>query len=728
MKKITNSFIKNIVRQSLNESYGLLNEDLQEVEPYSIKTSVKHGTVPKGTSVNNMTYEKCPEGGICFEFLDQAKEDAKNLSGKDLINRWCSQTYMANAMGKPTKSGTALTNVTTPLFAQLTDYAMSHATITSKLKDLADFPTFCVANKKFKTYGGGDYGLGIPGTSDSWGGGDYGIENDDEGDRAEDYAITDGLFENSIAVSDEFYETWKKQLEEKYKATLDAAQKKKDDEAKKAADDAATTAKIGGAGQTETWLTSHPALGEQRQIKTTIGNGIVHMLVTDDPTINKFSYGYIVRNDNQTIQAIKVRNDDTTNTPFPIDPATDVNFQYALSKTDTWKYNDVIVSDNFIALTTDPDLENPFVQESYRHKGFRYNLLTEIELKYDKSKPQRGVEVGNIMSKLELPAEKNPTFGPQVLEKVINFQKTEGAKLTPPLRTDGVVDDATYNAIMAITPPAFELSIAKKSKGDDVKLVQQKLNLKDDGGFGTDTEIAVKAFQEKYKDTVSPPLRTDGVVDQVTFDQIKKLKGKDSRKVYSGDKTNYGVGDWIYIKARKGGNEGGIFDKQYYKIKSVSDDRQTVVLDLGVGNTTLKADDYKIDHVGGVTAKVLFGRNAEGETKETPSMGSDNETEGGETERGTGKRLPTGNGNGVSTTVDTEAQRKRKLRNQETCNTLRQIKQYLNNTKGLSMTVNCKWNQEIRNEVMLALTGGTPVPKEEPVVNTQPVPVTDKLF
>ena len=25
------------------------------------------------------------------------------------------------------------------------------------------------------------------------------------------------------------------------------------------------------------------------------------------------------------------------------------------------------------------------------------------------------------------------------------------------------------------------------------------------------------------------------------------------------------------------------------------------------------------------------------------------------------------------------------------------------------MTVNCKWNQEIRNQVMLSLTGGTPV-------------------
>jgi hypothetical protein len=79
--------------------------------------------------------------------------------------------------------------------------------------------------------------------------------------------------------------------------------------------------------------------------------------------------------------------------------------------------------------------------------------------------------------------------------------------------------------------------------------------------------------------------------------------------------------------------------------------------------------------------------------------------------------------------VDTEKQKQRKLRTQETCNTLREIKQYLNNTKGLSMVVNCKWNQEIRNQVMMALTGGTPVPVDQPVNNVvTSVPVTDRLF
>ena len=64
MRRITDSLLKSIVRQSLNESYGLLNEDLQEVTPYDITTIVKHGTVPKGAIVTGMTYQPCPEGGF----------------------------------------------------------------------------------------------------------------------------------------------------------------------------------------------------------------------------------------------------------------------------------------------------------------------------------------------------------------------------------------------------------------------------------------------------------------------------------------------------------------------------------------------------------------------------------------------------------------------------------------------------------------------------------------
>jgi hypothetical protein len=86
-------------------------------------------------------------------------------------------------------------------------------------------------------------------------------------------------------------------------------------------------------------------------------------------------------------------------------------------------------------------------------------------------------------------------------------------------------------------------------------------------------------------------------------------------------------------------------------------------------------------------------------------------------------------GTNVGTTVDPEKQRQRDIRNKEFCDTLRQIKQYLNNTKEADLTVNCKKTQKTINQIMMALTGGTPVtPVVGPEVNTQPIPVTDKVF
>jgi len=718
MKRMIDSFIKNIVRQTLNESYGLLNENLQEVEPYSIRTRVKHGTVPAGSNVYNMTYEMCPEGGICFEYLDQAKEDAKKKSGKELINTWCKDSFMENAMGKPTKSGTALTNVTTPLFDQLDDYAMNHGIITSKLKALGDFPTFCLANAKFKQYKDGDYTLGIAGTS--VGNSDYGIENDDSYDRVEDYAIIDALFETSIAVSDsnEYYGVWKKQLQDKYKITQDAAEKKKIDAANKVKNDADLKVKlIGGGGmQGQDWITKHPALGKNQTIPNTEGDCSVYSLNTGNPNIDKWLYGIMVRKDNGTIQHVKFLKTDTS-TPYPIDGDTEQWVKWSISKSDIWKYDDVIVNDGNIALTTNPELEKKFAtNESYRHKGFRHNLLTEIELKYDKDKPQTGVEVGNIMSKLGLPAEKNPTFGPQVLAAVIKHQKEKGLK-----RIDGVVDDETYASIMAIPAPAFELSVAKKSKGDDVRLIQQKLGIPVNGKFETGTETAVIDFQTKNRTDL--PNAVAGVVDINTFNLIKRYIVNDAgiNKVYSGVKTTYRANDWIYVNPKLGSEGDFLAEKKYFKIKRVLEDRYTVVLESPTKET------FDVSNVGGITAKILFGRDAETGSQTGPNNSNDS----GNKEKGkrnnvdnSGRRTNSG-----TNTVDTEKQRKRELRLKETCNTLREIKQYLNNTKGLSMAVNCKWNQEIRNQVMMALTGGTPVPVDQPVNNVvTSVPVTDRGF
>jgi len=711
MKRMIDSFIKNIVRQSLNENYGLLNEDLQEVTPYNLyNTRVKHGTVPKGSTVNGMTYEKCPEGGICFSYLAEAKEDAKLKSAKELINKWCKSTFITN-MGEPTKKGANLSNVTTPLFDQLDDNLMNHATITSKLRALADFPTFCAADAKFKKYLDGKYPSGIVGTSDGWS--DYGIENDDADDAAEDYAIIESLFENSIAVSDEYYQIWLTQLQEKYKITKEVENKnKKDVEDKKTNDKNLNLILTGGGGmQGQDWITKHPALGKLEIIENTEGDCSVYGLNTGNPNIDKWLYGIMVRKDNGTIQHVKFLKTDKT-TPYPIDGYTEQWIKWSISKSDIWKYDDVVVIDGNIALTTDPEREKKFAtNESYRHKGFRHNLLTEADLTIG----SKGAEVESIQKKLGvLPVTK--VFDEKTKAAVIEFQTNMSI-----LPATGIVDNKTLtkiNAMVTVNPKnSFQsLSIANKSKGDDVKLIQQKLGIPVDGGFGTGTETAVIDFQTKNRKDL--PNAVAGVVDIDTFNLIKRYIANDAgiNKVYSGVKTPYSTTDWIFVNPKLGSEGDYLSDQKYFKIKSINADRYTVVLNSPTKET------FDVSNVGGITAKILFGRDAETGSQTGPNNSNDS----GNKEKG--KRYNVDNSG--TNTVDTEKQKQRKLRNSEYCDSVRKIK------KHLKLKVDCKTYQSTLNQIMLALTGGaqikpvTPVtPVDQPVNNVvQSVPVTDRLF
>lgn len=708
------SFIKNIVRQTLNESYGLLNENLQQVEPYSIKTRVKHGTVPAGSNVYNMTYEICPEGGICFESLEKAKEDAKKLSGKDLINLWCKESFMANAMGKPTKIGTDLTNVTNQLFDQLDDNFMNHGIITSKLKNLGDFPTFCLANAKFKQYNNGIYTLGIAGTSE--GTSDYGIENDDESDRIEYYAIIDGLFGNSIAVSDETYIEWKKQLEEKYKITKDAAEKKIKDAANKVKNDADLNVKLVGGGgmQSQDWITKHPALGKNEIIKNTEGDCSVYSLNTGNPIIDKWVYGIMVKNDG-IIQHVKFLKTDKSQ-PYTIDGETEQWVKWSISQSDIWKYDDVIVIDGNIALTTNPELEKKFAtNESYRHKGFRHNLLTEADLTIG----SKGAEVESIQKKLGvLPVTK--VFDEKTKAAVIEFQTNMG--IVP---VTGIVDNQTLKKIndysVTVTPTnSFKsLSIANKSKGDNVKLIQQKLGIPVDGGFGTDTETAVIDFQTKNRKDL--PNAVAGVVDIDTFNLIKKYIANDAgiNKVYSGVKTNYRANDWIFVNPKLGPEGDYLSDQKYFKIKRVLEDRYTVVLE------SLTKETFDVSNVGGITAKILFGRDAETGSQTGPN----NTNDSGNKEKGKRNKVDNSGtrSKGNTSTGNVETKTPKVARNSEYCDSLRKIKKHLN------LKVDCKKYQSTLNTIMLALTGGAQIkpvaPVDQPVNNVvQSVPVTDRLF
>ena len=62
------------------------------------------------------------------------------------------------------------------------------------------------------------------------------------------------------------------------------------------------------------------------------------------------------------------------------------------------------------------------------------------------------------------------------------------------------------------------------SRGNEVKVLQEKLNLKEDGIFGPLTEEAVKDFQR------SNGLEVDGIVGANTLSQLNLSSNKRTRK------------------------------------------------------------------------------------------------------------------------------------------------------------------------------------------------------
>lgn len=737
MKRITDSLLKSIVRQSLNESYGLLNE-------YDIKTTRKIGNIPIGTTINNMTLPQCPDGGFCYGTLDQAKKDAETLGVRNwdgLIQKYCPANKVSSrkgkgiAMGKPTFNIAKINSVSVNLWGELVEIGMDPSGIKNGLRGLENFPNFCKSEELFYGFWTSQVdGAGRTGGDSEWNGfeGDnaYGINNDDADDRDSYYEIIAELFQASIAISDEQYPAWLAELNKNYKITKDAEDKLNKDEL----DKKNREAKIkGGGGEYVKWLQEHPALINKSEIITTDrGDANLYSLNTGDPIIDQYQYGVllVVDPNNSSLDGTydDVRVKKGTDIAVSIDPATDKFWQFAISQNDAWRYDDVAWSGAWektifkgqLALTTSPDLEddgkkNDSIQTE-RTKGFRHNLLTEVELKYNPKKPYlAGPDVVAIQKKLKIGT--TGGYGPETQRTVAAFQTKKG--ITP---VTGDVDETTYKAIMAEPDPKVpsatewirDLNIG--STGPDVEAIQTKLNIKK-GKYGPETQTAVMNYQKKYTDLND---QATGIVDEETFDHIMANTKLGTPSTFSGKKHNYKKGDWIVVKPNSGNEATQLYENNgYFKILDVPDAGYTIIIDAdwqGSGYAT----------IGGTTAKIIFGPEAIEGVKTIPTVSNNSSNTDKKGERNNVDNSNNRNNSGTNT-VDTEKQKQRKLRNQETCNTLREIKQYLNNTKGLSMTVNCKWNQEIRNQVMMALTGGTPV--DQPVNNVvTSVPVTDRGF
>ena len=110
-------------------------------------------------------------------------------------------------------------------------------------------------------------------------------------------------------------------------------------------------------------------------------------------------------------------------------------------------------------------------------------------------------------------------FGPITKAAVIRFQTHNG------LKADGIVGSKTWNALGNKPKSAAKIitggsypTLREGSKGEDVKYLQRKLNLRVDGIFGSRTKAAVISFQR------SQGLKADGIVDLNTWNALTGIK------------------------------------------------------------------------------------------------------------------------------------------------------------------------------------------------------------
>jgi peptidoglycan hydrolase-like protein with peptidoglycan-binding domain len=703
MKRMIDSFIKNIVRQSLNENYGLLNE----------------GSDPK-----------CPEKSFCLNdgSLKTAQDLSKKLSplgggpyadGQKLMRDLSS--YCNSLNYGPANEGLA-TKVVDDIAMEYSNNNPDETKVKRLINSLF-FPEWCLVIDLAISKGEGGGVVNAAGNT----------KRNNFWERVEvggqDYLSV--VVNPSIQV---FYKTIKKTVEAKKiydeKRSTDKTKwyeelkksgwgndengemvKDPDKLAKAYAEWKAAgwepkpkeyTVGSGGEGINFTnyeCITQHPAVEKtggkikQYNIKpTNFGGGIGYKLQTNNPNIDKFIYGVVKRSEEKDSTDMGALYDMDQKITIEID-CTHKFLQHSLSTT-PWNYNAVIDSGGKIALTTNPKYNNNIQIESI--KGFRHNLLTEQEYKLGDTKP--GIET--IQKKLGITPKTPVVYDQDTKDAVIRFQRIVGGKLKPPIPMTGIVDDITLQAIMDLKPTdnwtlvdpsatEWRRDLKIGSVGVDVEAIQTKLNIPK-GGYKVGTENAVKSFQTKYN-----ILPVTGIVDETTFYKIMSMDAVGTDDTYSGKRHNYKSGEWIRITPNDNDNQLSA-NNGYFRITKIVDE-YTVVIDvpLVVSGTT-----------GGSTQRVLFGEEAKEGTQEV--IKGDRNNSGTRTKEKKARKERT-------STNNVETTKRRDTRNSEYCDSLRKIKKHLN------LKVDCKKYQSTLNKIMLALTGGVEIKPVAPVAPVAPV-------
>lgn len=121
----------------------------------------------------------------------------------------------------------------------------------------------------------------------------------------------------------------------------------------------------------------------------------------------------------------------------------------------------------------------------------------------------RGNDVKTVQQKVG--ALVDGVFGVETERLVMEFQQKQGIK------ADGIVGPITWKALDQTKKPLYKRLLSYQSpimRGEDIKQVQQALNIEVDGLYGRNTEKAVRGFQKKAG------LHIDGIVGPQTWQRL----------------------------------------------------------------------------------------------------------------------------------------------------------------------------------------------------------------